>query len=509
MIKKGNQSSTEAYLRAVELPLKTKSYTPITHGDIIDKLASELSNANFVVEYIEYTHTYCGEVAGGKVYIRTSKDEDMGMMFSWMNSYNKMVKFSCGVGAFIYENNTSFFGTEGLSWIRMHTGTANAEAFTIIEQIVDHAHYHFDKIIAEKERMKANPITIETYSSIMGSLYFEHELLKPTQVTAIDREYKSIKSPVTDKDNLWGLYKVLMFGIDGADIKIWQQSQQKLHHMIMTEYDIAVEEPIPLAPNELRETGPPTQEEMKEVIRQCSSCGEPTVNKYCENSDCEVNQRDEQQEKVVAIEEGLDHKGEDKIESTVISREDCCIEGTHMTSVDADGFCNNCGEQEECTTTELEDIHEEFLQAEEQEVNEHVGPPEMYEGTEEVISEDEIDFTAIANKYSAEELVEPVSLIEPTINLFEEDVHQDALDKAAEGGSKEFMLPENKEENFLDIPEHDGLNISEDSLAFTNAIEKEMAILYGSVRPYKVTKTPTQTNVIIDETEECFYMSVT
>ena len=172
--KKANQVSTEVYLRSVGLPEKTKTYTPITHGDIIDKLEAELNNANFVVENVDYTHTHYGEIAEGKVYIRSTKDEDMGMMFSWINSYNKMVKFSCGVGAFIYENKTSFFGTEGLSWIRMHTGTANAEAFNIIEQIVDHAHYHFDKIIAEKNRMKAQPVTIESYGRVMGALYFEH-----------------------------------------------------------------------------------------------------------------------------------------------------------------------------------------------------------------------------------------------------------------------------------------------------------------------------------------------
>ena len=505
---KGNQSGTEAFLRSVGLPEKTKSYTPITHGDIIDKVDAELSNAGFIVEKREYVYSFNGEVAIGNVFIRTSKDPDMGMLFSWANSYNKKVKFSCGIGAFVYENKTTFFGTDGLSWIRKHTGTADNEAFGIIEQIVDNAEEHFDNIISEKNRMKEQVMNLVSYSKVMGALYFEHELLKPTQVSAIDREYKTEKSKYNDNDTLWGLYKMIMYGIEGLDITKWQKSQQKLHHMIMTEYTIAVETPIPLTPNELRETEPPTQEEMKEVIRQCSSCGEPTVNKYCENSDCEVNQRDEQQEKVVAIEEGLDHKGEDKIESTVISREDCCIEGTHMTSVDDDGFCNNCGEQEECTTTELEDIHEEFLQAEEQEVNEHVGPPEMYEGTEEVILEDEIDFTSIANKYSADELDKPVEIIAPTINLFEEDAHQDTLDKAAEKGSKEFMLPEDIKENFLEITEHEGLDTPTKVIAEAAIIEKKMMTLYGSLKPYTIQNTPTQTNITLDETYESFYIPV-
>ena len=35
----------------------------------------------------------------------------------------------------------------------------------------------------------------------------------------------------------------------------------------------------------------------KEDERKCHLCDEPTTNKYCENEDCEVNQRDERGEK--------------------------------------------------------------------------------------------------------------------------------------------------------------------------------------------------------------------
>ena len=34
--------------------------------------------------------------------------------------------------------------------------------------------------------------------------------------------------------------------------------------------------------------------ELDDDVRKCHLCDEPTVNKYCENTDCEVNQRDEE-----------------------------------------------------------------------------------------------------------------------------------------------------------------------------------------------------------------------
>lgn len=240
-MKRANYTGTDAFLRSVGLPEKTKTYTPITHGNIIDKVSAELSNAGLIVEDTEYIYTDNGEIAVAKIHIRSTKDPDMGMLFSWANSYNKKVKFSCGIGAFIYENKSSFFGTEGLSWIRMHTGNADEEAFNIIEQIIDNAEEHFDNIISEKNRMKTQEMSIESYGRVMGALYFEHELMTTTQASSIDREYKDEKSLVTEKDTLWGLYKVIMYGIEGAAIGKWQQSQQKLHHLIMAEHAIATE----------------------------------------------------------------------------------------------------------------------------------------------------------------------------------------------------------------------------------------------------------------------------
>lgn len=239
--KRGNIYVEETFLRSVALPQATDTYTVIGHGTIIDKVRDELTKNNFEVTEEVYAASIDGEIALGKVYIKSDKDPDMGMIFTWWNSYNKRVKFGCAVGSFIYDNKASLIGSEGMSWIRKHTGTADQEANSIIEQLIEAADTYFDKIIAEKNRMKAMPLSIEDYGCVMGALYFEHELITPTQASAIIAERKKPTHTYSDQDNLWGLYKILMFGIEGMDITKWVKSQQKLHHMIMTEYAIKVE----------------------------------------------------------------------------------------------------------------------------------------------------------------------------------------------------------------------------------------------------------------------------
>ena len=570
--KKANQVSTEVYLRSVGLPEKTKTYTPITHGDIIDKLEAELNNANFVVENVDYTHTHYGEIAEGKVYIRSTKDEDMGMMFSWINSYNKMVKFSCGVGAFIYENKTSFFGTEGLSWIRMHTGTANAEAFNIIEQIVDHAHYHFDKIIAEKNRMKAQPVTIESYGRVMGALYFEHEMLKTLQVSSIDREFKDKKSVITDKNNLWGLYKVLMFGIDGTDIKNWQQSQQKLHHLIMAEYALSVEDmealaevlvapfkaDIDLPLSELSESesteefewntedstneDKPNIEITEEVTDVTAEIMEDAQSAFSENINVEtlvrnIEEDDRQSwaEDVLAnptnedvgppemyIQETYSVTSESK-DADKEFKDNAVDAGYSLELVEfymGDHYDGNLSVSDNMEAfiawgpkiSKVKDTAVDLSDAVETYTVDEI--PAVMEMVQEKIDEAAVNIEMITE--NAQENLElkfdaPIDVNEPVEIILPNTI--DDLEYA-------LLVPVNNEESteedpfdvgdedFLKVTEQKNLEVSKEILEQAKVIEEKMAILYGSVQPYQVINTPTQVNVILDGTEECFFMPI-
>jgi hypothetical protein len=242
MAREGIQSCGELGIRAVALPEQTDTYTVISHGFIIDKVREELTKNNFEIEREEFLYSYGGEVVLSKVHIKSSKDSDMGMVFTWWNSYNKQVKFGCAIGGFIYDNKTSLIGSDGMTWIRKHTGTADTEASNIMEQLIAHANVYFDKIIAEKEKMKAMPLSIESFGCIMGALYFELELISPTQASLVRQEYKKPKHEYKDKDTLWGLYKLIMFGIDEMDLRKWATNQQKIHFTIMNEYALATEE---------------------------------------------------------------------------------------------------------------------------------------------------------------------------------------------------------------------------------------------------------------------------
>jgi hypothetical protein len=511
-MKKGNEIGTEAYLRAVPLPQHADTYTVIPHGAVIDKVAEELNKGLFEIESTSYSYSYGGEIAQGRVHVKSKKDSDMGMLFTWVNSYNKKVKFSCAIGGFIYDNKSSFVGTEGLSWVRKHMGDADEEAYSIIEQLIENADDYFDKIITEKERMKAAPLNIEDYGCIMGSLYFEHELITPSQASEIRHERKKPVYQYTDKNTLWGLYKLLMYGIDNMSLIKWQASQQKLHHLIMAEYAIAKDQmkekgdmmEEPLAPNELRETGPPTQEEMKEVtpeihiesdieyqervvdiegesgIRQCHLCGEPTVNKYCENADCEVNQMDEAdpEEELLSIE--IDDTSHLETNEFITDEEEDALMEAALTPV------SNPVEMSEEAIDMIKEEHG-VNQSNQYEVDPEVDPEKVS------VTEDVVDDIDLFN-----EALFPTSDIQEEINVLNQKSDQVPEKKPEE---------EKKEEDFLEVKAHQSVTIPTESIVKTGIIEKKMAELYGSVPLYEVDETPKQINVTINKTKESFYIT--
>ena len=462
--KKGVKSTSEQFLRNVELPEQTESYTVISHGDIIDKVRELLKKNNFEITDEKYFYTVGGKIAHSKVYIKSEKDPDMGMLFTWQNSYNKQVKFSCAVGSFIYDNMASWIGTEGFSWIRKHTGTADEESVNIMTQLIDAAEDYFDKIIIEKEKMKAMPLSVEDYGCIMGSLYFENELITPTQASAVINERKKPTNEYSDKDTLWGLYKIIMFGMEGMDIKKWMKCQQKVHHTIMNEYLIIQDE---------KET---SEEVIKLDPKEDIKNEEPILKKAMFSSEeAFINQMAKELNVDKAIVEYYSESHYDKEKSA---------------EENIKGLKKYIGE-ENLKVNDVAETNEDEVTADQ---------TEELELKTENFSEEKIEVIKKENGYADE-----------TESLFsdetiEEEVDEELeLEKALSIDEETSEVLENINEN-VDIVEPkeelEGLEIPEELKEQVKVAEKRMKELYGEVTEYEINDNC----VLLKETGEVFYI---
>ena len=238
-----SKTQTEEYLRKTQLPVATKSYTVISHGEIIDAVRDMLAKHGFIITSELYKAECNGDVALGFMQIETQDDPDMAMTFNWTNSYNKMVRFSCSIGGFIYDNQVPFVSTSNqASWNRKHTGTALEETLEVIEAMVASADEHFSQIVTMKNKFKAIPVSRKEYAKLMGLLYFDKQVISSEQVNLIKREYNKPSFDYNDKGTLWEVYKMIMFGIVDQPPKSWYKQQMDINSYIQVLFNVASEE---------------------------------------------------------------------------------------------------------------------------------------------------------------------------------------------------------------------------------------------------------------------------
>jgi len=234
------KTQTEDYLRKTKLPEETKSYTVIAHGVVIDTARDMLEKHGFAILSEEYKSEHSGDIAYGLMKIEKVTDPDMAMTFYWTNSYNKMVRFKCSIGGFIYDNEVPFITSDTqATWNRKHTGVALDETLDIIESMIASAEEHFEQIVKMKERFREIELSRKEFAKLMGLLYFDKLIIAPTQASLIRKEYDKPSFNYNDKGTLWEAYKIMMHGISDQPPRGWYSQQIKINNYIQVMYNIA------------------------------------------------------------------------------------------------------------------------------------------------------------------------------------------------------------------------------------------------------------------------------
>jgi hypothetical protein len=195
---------TESYLRSVNLPQATATYTVISHGFIIDTIRTELNRLGLVVQNENYSIADGGDIAMGRLHIKYENDPELGLMFTWINSYNKKIKFGCSIGAMNTKNLAYYIPGNVASWNRKHNGTADQEAELNIINQISLADTYYKRVVSDRDQFKSFIMTDEHRGSLLGSLFFEKEILQPYQATGL---VKNLKDPLMPgKETLWDIY---------------------------------------------------------------------------------------------------------------------------------------------------------------------------------------------------------------------------------------------------------------------------------------------------------------
>lgn len=223
---------TKAQLVSVDLPTHGDSYTVISHQSVIDYVYTELANAGFKVVSETYRATADGQIAHGIHVLQYNSDPELSMMFAWTNSYNKQVRFKCGVGAYVNQAGTFMVHGDMGSWSRKHTGTADEETITTIKDQLKDAQMYYDQLKADKDAMKEIKMNKRKQAQLLGILFAEYQILSTEQASMVRSEMSKPSHVFEDSSSLWAFYNYVTTALQASHPKTWMEDQRVLHYFI-------------------------------------------------------------------------------------------------------------------------------------------------------------------------------------------------------------------------------------------------------------------------------------
>lgn len=226
------QEYGKAHLISVALPAHGETYTVISHESVINMSTLALTNAGFTIAEEEYRATADGQIAQGIYKLNYNSDPELSMMFAWTNSYNKQVRFKCGVGAYVNKTGTVMVCGDMGSWARKHTGTADTETQETIDEQVANAHMYYNQLCSDKASMELITMTKRKQAQMLGILFAEYQILTTEQASIIRDQMKRPVHVFSNTDSLWAFYNYVTTALQQSHPKTWMEDQRILHMFI-------------------------------------------------------------------------------------------------------------------------------------------------------------------------------------------------------------------------------------------------------------------------------------
>ena len=223
---------TKAHLVSVPLPNHGATYTVISHQSVMDYVYTELATAGFSVVHEEYRCTADGQIAHGIYKLNFNNDPELSMMFAWTNSYNKQVRFKCGVGGYINLTGTTMVCGDMGSWARKHTGTADEETIKTIQDQIANAHMYYNQLCSDKESMKGITLNKRKQAQLLGILFAEYQILTTEQASIVRQQMDRPSHVYIDSNSLWAFYNFVTIALQHSHPKTWMEDQRVLHYFI-------------------------------------------------------------------------------------------------------------------------------------------------------------------------------------------------------------------------------------------------------------------------------------
>lgn len=229
---------TKDYLVNVPLPNHADTYTVISYQSVIDYAYAELAAQGFSILDEEYRCTLDGQIAQGIYKLQYNSDPEMSVMFTWTNSYNKQIKFKCAIGGYINANGTVMLLGEIGTYVRKHSGTADADTIASMKSQIANADMYYTQLVQDKDRMKQINLSSKRQAELLGILFAEYEILNTEQASLVKQQMNKPSFFYNGgNDTMWAFYNHITYALQQSHPRSWMEDQRMLHWVITNEVE--------------------------------------------------------------------------------------------------------------------------------------------------------------------------------------------------------------------------------------------------------------------------------
>lgn len=216
------------------IPLQTETYSPIPHSEFLYSLKRRLMEAGYSFHpegQRIYTNLRGTKLVGFMDVIPSHREfsDDFGFRMSvgFKNSYDKSMTAALVAGATVIICSNGMVSGDLVTFKRKHTGEVLQLLRDKMTELVDKMDSAFDRLVFDADYMKGVELTSKQKAEILGVMYFEKEIVTPTQLSVVKKE---LTSSETFKGNtVWDLYNHVTVALKKSHPMRYVEDHIKLH----------------------------------------------------------------------------------------------------------------------------------------------------------------------------------------------------------------------------------------------------------------------------------------
>lgn len=256
----------ELELRSKNVPLGTRTYSPLGHGEIIDIVKKELINQGFCIVDETYRSTKDLDIAVGTYKLLPNDasliDSEIGMMIAWRNSYDKTASFKCGIGGKVFVCDNGMISSDMSSMRKVHRGAGLIQSVNkYITDEINNAARNMKNLYKFRDQMKDVLLSKKDKALILGDIFLNHSLMTSNQFSVIKKELENASYVYrAHSDSAWVLYNHITHALKESHPIRYIEDHKDIYEYFSHEV-LANQQPSPR--QEVIEN-PQWQEELKE-----------------------------------------------------------------------------------------------------------------------------------------------------------------------------------------------------------------------------------------------------